>query len=264
MFPFNSNLIHTRGLGPVTLTDEFYLGADPYLIRSRAFWRGVTYVVIGASILWGLPVATAGAWRGTSTSRLEGLAFSAAFVGLSLAADPASLWTRRLRSLRLSAGDRRGVPAGDLARAQRGSVGRAAAAQPARESRCTRSRWRRSRSSPSPARTTTSAGTTRAGASSNARAGWECPAPASTADTRSTAGSRSSRSPSTKNPSRPAPASGTCQCDLHSGIGWLWNCYDDSYRVGTVLRDEYQEIARIQPHYWFGAGPPLILSKRPK
>jgi hypothetical protein len=133
VFPFNSNLIHTRGLGPVTLTDEFYLGADPYLIRSRAFWRGVTYVVIGASILWGLPVATAGAWRGTSTSRLEGLAFSAAFVGLSLAAHPASLWTRRLRSLRLSAGDRRGVPAGDLARAQRGSVGRAAAAQPARE-----------------------------------------------------------------------------------------------------------------------------------
>jgi hypothetical protein len=263
VFPFNSNLIHTRGLGPVTLTDEFYLGADPYLIRSRAFWRGVTYVVIGASILWGLPVATAGAWRGTSTSRLEGLAFSAAFVGLSLAAI--------LQAYGRDGFDRYGFPlvigvafllAILLARSEEASGG-------------PRPRSLRANGlyaiALAPIAFFTVAGAHDYFRWNDAR--WSLVERARRLGVPSTSidggyeanGWLSFEQISKHQESIETSACiGTCQCDLHSGIGWLWNCYDDSYRVGTVLRDEYQEIARIQPHYWFGAGPPLILSKRPK
>lgn len=263
VFPFNSNLIHPRGLGPVTLTDEHWLGADPYLIRSRTFWRGVTYVVIAASALWGLPLATAGSWRGISTARLEGLLFSAAFVGLSLAAI--------LFSYGRSGFDRYGFPlvlgaafllAILLARSEEAS------GRPPRRSlraiglyaitlapiafftvagthdyfRWNDARWRlveRARAQGVP--------------STSIDGGYEVNGWLSFEqmtkhrDTIGTSG-----------------CIGTCHCEIPGGLAWFWNCYDDSYRVATVVRDGYQEIARIQPRYWFGAGPPLILSQRPK
>ncbi len=262
LFPFNSNLIHPRGLGPVLLTDEFWMSSDPYLIWPRSVWLVVTYVVIGASALWGLPLATAGSWRGTSTARLEGLTFSAAFVGLSLAAIvesygrdgfdrygfPLVIGTAFLLAILLARSEE--TSGGPPPRSLRAVALYAVALAPIAfftvagahdYFRWNDARWRlveRARKLGVP--------------STSIDGGYEVNGWLSFEqlekhrDTVAT-----------------SACIGKCRCDI-PGLTSLWNCYDDSYRVGTVLRDEYQEISRVQPRYWLGAGPALILSRRPK
>lgn len=54
----------------------------------------------------------------------------------------------------------------------------------------------------------------------------------------------------------PPACIGPCHCDS------VWNCLDDSYRVGMDVYGNYEVVAQRQPRYWLAPGPPVILSRR--
>jgi hypothetical protein len=57
---------------------------------------------------------------------------------------------------------------------------------------------------------------------------------------------------------------GSCRCNIPWGLGAIWTCHDDSYRVGMGARDGYIEIAREEPRSWLGKSRPVILYRRPR
>ena len=263
VFPFNSNLIHTAGLGPVTLTDVFFLPVDPYRVLPRGLWRVVGFAAIGASALVGLPLATALRWRGSSPARSEGAVFAALFVALSLAAV-------------IQAYGRFGFDRYDLPLVFGGAF--AVAILLAREEQSTaRPVLRRARFNLvfvvalAPLTYFTVAGMHDYFRWNDAR--WRLVAQARSLGVPSTsidggyeANGWLSYDQVVKHRELldQSGCIGKCRCDIPSGLAWIWNCHDDSYRVATTVRDGYVEVARVQPRFWLGSGLPVILSRRPR
>jgi hypothetical protein len=261
LFPFSSNIVHPRGVGPNTLTDMFFFNRDYYAILSRPFWRFVTYALLGVTALWGLPLTALRRVKGTERAGREVAAFAAMFSILSLAAV--------VQAMGRTGFDRYYLPilfgaaicvafllnteqqAVSPLRKQAGSmVAFLVLTLPLAFFTCAGvhdyfrwndARWRlveRARQQGMP--TTSIDG----GYEVN---GWL------------------SFDLMRKHPTEidTNHCIGICHCEIPWGLASIWTCYDDSYRVGMSLRNGYIEIDRDEPRFWLGKNQPVLLSRRP-
>ncbi len=252
MFPFNSNVIHAGGVGPITLTEVFF-GLYSWG-RSRHFWYVVTVVVVAATGLWGFPARSIGRLWTQSVARIEVGLFGLLLGFFMLAAV--------VQSSGLENFDRYSLPifigcllfltvlaASELPdgapRLWRTVVFAAAAAPLAWFTVAGMHdyfRW-------NDARWALVDHAVRAGVpTTSIDGGYEVNGWLSLDKVRG--------------PNIDAGCIGPCSCGVASGYIPIWTCHDDSYRIGISVRDGYQEIARFTPHTWFLEPRPLVLSRR--
>jgi hypothetical protein len=260
-FPFASNIIHTEGVGPNTLTDMFFNNQDPYAVLSRTFWRAVTAGVVAVTALWGLPLGSLGRLGRVAQTSRETFVFASAFAVFSLVMVtqtsgqngfdryywPVLLGATLCVTILFDAEERalRSPHARAVA-----TVGFAALALPLAfftvagvhdYFRWNDARWRLVEHAKALGVPTTSID-----------AGYE-------------ANGAMSFDPMRKHPEAidQHACIGRCHCEIPWNLGAIWTCYDDSYRIGMTVRDGYQELAREEPVAWLGKGRPVILSRRP-
>lgn len=265
LFPFLSNIIHNAGVGPNTLTDGFFLRADGYYVISRPFWRGMTYVIVGVSTLWGLVLVAAPSLRRAPRMQRELAAFGVVFALLSLVAvvqayggfgfdryalpfvfgaglvcaclatsDEASLARpKRLRDfIRTWSGVAFAIACAPLAYFTVGGVHD--------YFRWNDARWRLVENAMRSGIPSTSID---GGYEVNGWLSYDVAALQAT-------------------PER-SRCIGECRCDVPDDMNELWNCYDASYRLGMSTRDGYVEVTREVPSSWLGQAQAIILSRRP-
>jgi hypothetical protein len=261
VFPFNSNIIHTGGVGPNTLTDVFFHDNDRFQILSKGFWQVVSYVLVGATALWGLPVLALRGLRGASRARREVAVFAVAFSVLSLVAI--------VQTYSRSGLDRYGLPI---------LFGTTVCIAILMDNERRAVSALRKRAWPTVAflvLTLPMAFFTTAAIHDYFRwndARWSLVArarqlgvPITSIDGGYEVNGWLAFDLMRKHPLKidRTRCIGKCRCDVEWGLAGIWTCYDDSYRVGMSVSDGYTEIAREEPRFWLGKSRPLILSRRP-
>jgi hypothetical protein len=260
-FPFASNVIHTDGVGPNTLSDMFFSNPDPYAVLSRTFWQVVTVGVVAATALWGLPLRALGRLRRTARTGRETFVFAGIFAASSLAivtqTSGPNGFDRYYWPILLGAtvclailfdGEERELRT-PHARAI-GTVAFTVVALPLAFFTVASAhdyfawndaRWRLVEHAKKLGVPTTSID-----------AGYEANGFLSFDQMR-------------KHPEAidKSACIDRCHCEIPWDLGRIWTCYDDSYRIGMTVRDGYQEIARDEPGAWLGKARPVILSRRP-
>ncbi len=260
-FPFASNIIHTEGVGPNTLTDMFFGSRDHYAVLSRTFWQVVTAGVVALTALWGLPIRAADRLGRAARASREAFAFAATFAVLSMVmvtqASGQNGFDRYYWPVLLGAavcvailfdGEERAVrtPHGRAL----ATVGFVALALPLAfftvggmhdYFRWNDARWHLVDHAKRLGVPSTSID---AGYEANGALSFET--------------------------MRKHPESidldaciGRCHCEIPWGLAGIWTCFDDSYRIGMTVRDGYEELAREEPAAWLGKSRPVILSRRP-
>lgn len=261
LFPFASNVINSEGIGPVTLTDIFFFNDEHFAVLSRDFWQTVTYALVALTALWGLPmIALRGLWR-MPTSRRELFLFATALAAFSLVAFVQAMGRNSFD--RYYFGGLLGVALAVTALLAND------------EERFARRRWRLRGTVAYLASATVLGYFTIAGTHDYFRwndARWRLIEQATAAGIPTTSidagyeanGWLSFDAIHGRRPIDDSRCIGGCRCFVPWELGWLWNCHDDSYRIGMRLRDGYVELARDQTHAWLGKDRTLILSRRPR
>jgi hypothetical protein len=261
VFPFNSNVIHAGGVGPITLTDVFFSDPDRYQTVSRGIWRFVTVALVGLTALWGLPLGAVGRLAAASPLRREVALFAVIFSALSLAA--------AVQSFGRYGFDRYGLPlvfGTTLAVAILVSPAAEAAASPRLPA------WsnRLFVAAILPMAFFTVAGVHDYFRWNDAR--WRLVAharmlgvPATSIDGGYEVNGWLSfdRVRTHREPIDDSRCIGPCRCHPPS-LEEIWTCHDDSYRIGMTVAADYVEVARDAPRFWLGKGRPVILSRRSK
>jgi hypothetical protein len=260
LFPFTSNVIHTNGIGPNTLTDVFFVNPDRFAVLSFGFWQTVTYILVGATVLWGLPLAGLRVLRGISRTGQEifvfAIAFSVGSLVLAVQSYGAVGFDRYYLPLVLGAALALAVLLhGEERLVRRLGHGRLSTflfviltlplafftvASMHDYFRWNDARWRlvaRTQAMGVP--------------STSIDGGYEVNGDLSFDLMR--------KHPEKIDTSR---CIGSCHCEIPWGLGPIWTCYDSSYRVGMSIRGEYEEIAREEPNFWLGRNRPVILMRR--
>jgi hypothetical protein len=262
LFPFSSNVINSEGVGPVTLTDVFFDNNAHFAILSRDFWRLVTYVLVGLTALWGLPLAgLRGLWRRPALGR-ELFLFATGFAAFSLVAFVQAMSTVGLdryylpvllgaglavpvllsHAEALCCGGRRRIAATLAFAVPMLAIGFFTVAGLHDYFRWNDARWRLVERATAAGVPTTSLD---AGYEAN---GW--------------LSFDSLHGPPGKIDE--SQCIGRCHCEIEWGMGGVWTCHDDSYRIGMKVMGNYVEMARDEPRFWLGKSPTLVLSRRPK
>lgn len=266
LFPFLSNIIHNAGVGPNTLTDGFFHRADGYFVMPRRLWRSVTYAVVALSTLWGFVLVALPSLRRAPRLQRELAAFGAAFALLSLVAVVQAYGSIGF--------DRYALPflfGAGLVFACLNTSDEASLSRPKR----LRDFIRKWSSVPFALSCLPLAYFTVAGVHDYFR--WN--------DTRwrLVEYAMSTGIPSTsidggyevngwlsydiaalhQGTPEQSRCIGECRCDVPNYMQELWNCYDESYRLGMSTRDGYVEVTRETPRSWLGQPQAIILSRRP-
>jgi hypothetical protein len=256
-FPFKSNIIHSAGVGPNTLTDIFFADPDRYWVLPRRLWRVVGGVLVAATALWGLPWLAIHRLERAFAARHEVALFGLVFAGASLAVVVQSYGTASFDrySLPVLLGGALGLTilrAGDEAhgpspRARLGSLlmfGAVAAplafftvAGMHDYFRWNDARWRLAAHALAKGIPSTSLD---GGYEIN---GWL------SYDARNS-------------PARSKGCIDRCHCDIPPEFAMIWTCHDDSYRIGMTLPPGRSMIAMEVPRFWLGKPRPVILSRR--
>ena len=262
LFPFASNVINSNGIGPITLTDVFFDNNAHFAILSRDFWKIVTYVLVGLTALWGLPLAgLRGLWRRPARGR-ELVLFATALAAFSVVAFVQAMASASLDRYYFPVllGAALAVPvllghAEDLCCGGKPRIGAAVvfAASMLAIGYFTVAglhdyfRWNDARYRLVERATAAGVPTTSLDAGYEAN-GW-------------LSFDRVHGPPDRLDESQ---CIGRCHCEIPWAMGGVWTCHDDSYRIGMKVMGDYVEIARDEPHFWLGKSPALILSRRPK
>lgn len=265
VFPYLSNIIHNAGIGPNTLTDGFFHRGDGYYVMSRRFWRGIGYAILGLSTLWGFTLVGLSSLREAPRLRRELAAFGFLFAVLSLAAV--------VQAYGASGFDRYALPflfGVVLLVACVGTSDEESLARPPR----LRDLFRKWSTVPFALACLPLAYFTVAGVHDYFRwndARWalvkwamNTGIPSTSIDGGYEVNGWLSYDVATLHKRRPdrRRCIGKCRCAVREDLSSLWNCYDESYRLGMSIRDGYVEVTRETPQFWFGQGQSIILSKR--